>query len=162
MRQLFLVIALIIPVSAAAQNLTGPAYAAAKKQELLQLQAHNAAARQVAAQPKRAKKAKAASTKSPTGPEYAAASQARVRSLQARNARSWGAAPVGPAYAAQVASYKANQRVWNGTWPNNSYFFSRPTVRIRPSIGSTPAFRGLSDPWMWHGQQPWGYWQWRY
>jgi hypothetical protein len=145
MRQLFLAIAIVIPVSAMAQDPVGPAYAAAKKQELLRLQAHNALARQVA----------------PVGPNYAAASQMRLRNLQ-KNARSRETTQVGLVYAARVASYKANQRLANGTWVNNSYLFSRRTIRIRPGTRNTPVFRGLSDPWMWFSQQVWGYWQWRY
>jgi hypothetical protein len=95
-----------------------------------------------------------------TGPAYAAARARWLYNIQARNARNYRTAPVGPAYAWQMANIKANQRFANGTWPNNTYFF-RP-YRTPKTYLNTPAFRPLSDPWMWYGQQPWGWWQWRY
>jgi hypothetical protein len=135
----------------------GPAYAAQKAAELKELQRRNAAKRVDTAPTVRPVEQP---TEQPqlTGPAYAAARQRWLRGIQRKNARYWGTAPVGPAYAAATQQVKANQRLWNGTWTNNMYWFSRPTVRIKGPYQSTPAFRGLNDPYVW-GSQANSFWR---
>lgn len=116
----------------------GPAYAAQKAAELKKLQAQK--------------------RPSLTGPAYAAARQNWLRGVQRENAKYRGTAPVGPAYAAATQRIKANQRLRNGTWSNNTYWFSRSTVRIKGPYQSTPAFRGLNDPYVW-GSQANSFWR---
>jgi len=115
-----------------AEELVGLAYAAQKAAELKKLQRNNKIGR----------------PKLLVGPAYAQAQQKHLRSIQRQNVGYWGTAPVGPAYAASNFRIKANQRVFNGTWTNNTYWFRRPTVYIKGPYRNTPSFRSLSDPYM--------------
>lgn len=153
------IVLLISSIPSQADEPVGPAYAAQKAAELKALQAANAAKRS-APRPAAAPVEIAPASPPPlTGPAYAAARQRWLWSVQRRNARYWGTAPVGPAYAAYTQRVKASQRLWNGTWPNNMYWpWSRPTVRIRGPYLSTPAFRGLNDPYIW-GSQANSFWR---
>lgn len=138
-------------VESIAGDPVGPAYAAQKAAELKALQQRNAANRPAPA-PRPAAPPAAVEQPQLTGPAYSYARQKWLYGVQRQNARYWGSAPVGPAYANYNLRVKANQRLWNGTWPNNTYWFARPTVRIRGPYLSTPAFRGLSDPYIWNSQ----------
>jgi len=142
------------------EGLTGPAYAAAMNERLHRLQERNAARAATAPAPTRRVKEPARAVQRPvlTGPAYAAARSQMLYQWQRRNAATGfhGQGLTGPYYAAYEANVKANQRLWNGTWPNNFYYPYYTPPRKPGSVSR------LNDPWLWYSQQPYGWFQWRY
>lgn len=163
MKQIILIIAIVLicerGMAQDTTGLTGPAYAAAMKERLRKLQKENATARDatVPAPIRSEEPARAIPRPVLTGPAYAAARNQAIRRLQYNNWRAgfYGQGRTGPYYAAYSANVKANQRLWNGTWQNNYFWFYTPYRK--PGTVSR-----LNDPWIWYSQQPYGWFQWRY